>query len=425
MIANRLALAGCGSRALSARNEGIAAPALILIQKRNVHESYIPSGSGGRSSFSGIVATVFGGSGFIGRICLNRLAKHGASVVVAHRSPYQYVRHLRPMFDLGQLLMRDFCMEDSDDRIRELVQHSNCVVNLIGSNKPYQNCTLEKANLEWPLRLAKIVAEKNDGTRLLHITKLNCNHEFGRKTSKLLQLDYAAEVGIREIYPEAIIARSSNVFGYNSTYTNFFVHERQEDLGKFGGMPLLYDGGKSTIIQPIYSGDLGEGLARILKHLDSPGKTFELYGPRRYVLKDYVEYIYKIMDKPCYLYDTLGPMDSSKANFVQKKLQKLVTRYFEKQEEPRFLFPRAVDVISRLGTPLESWATKDYFDMIHVTDNRTGLPGLEQLGIEPTPFEDKSMLLHGYLHLWDSFTIQSKHTLPNIKQQSTYLPRVK
>jgi len=44
-------------------------------QCRSVHDSYLPQGKGGRSSFSGIVATVFGGTGCVGHAVLNHLGK--------------------------------------------------------------------------------------------------------------------------------------------------------------------------------------------------------------------------------------------------------------------------------------------------------------------------------------------------------------
>ena len=77
-------------------------------------------GLGGRSSNSGITATVFGAYGFMGRYFVNELGmliiviiymiliticigSCGSRVYIPYRGCEMEVRHLKPMFDLGQV----------------------------------------------------------------------------------------------------------------------------------------------------------------------------------------------------------------------------------------------------------------------------------------------------------------------------------
>ncbi|GAV70463.1 hypothetical protein CFOL_v3_13961, partial [Cephalotus follicularis] len=60
-------------------------------------------GTGGRSYVSGIIAVVFGATGFLGRYLVQQLAKMGTQVLVPFRGCEDSTRHLKLMGDLGQV----------------------------------------------------------------------------------------------------------------------------------------------------------------------------------------------------------------------------------------------------------------------------------------------------------------------------------
>ena len=77
----------------------------------------VAHGPGGRSSISGVVATVFGATGFVGRYLVNKLGNRdlasvsltilglmGSQVIVPYRGDDYDCRHLKPMGDLGQIM---------------------------------------------------------------------------------------------------------------------------------------------------------------------------------------------------------------------------------------------------------------------------------------------------------------------------------
>lgn len=61
-------------------------------------------GTGGRSSFNGNVATVFGASGMMGRILCNRLGKEGTALIIPYRGDKWDIRSIKMVGDLGQCL---------------------------------------------------------------------------------------------------------------------------------------------------------------------------------------------------------------------------------------------------------------------------------------------------------------------------------
>ena len=76
------------------------------------------------------IATVFGGSGFIGRHLIRRLTKLDYRIIIATRSPY-LSGFLKPLGGSGEVELIKTNIYDLEN-IKKVVQNSNIVINLVG-----------------------------------------------------------------------------------------------------------------------------------------------------------------------------------------------------------------------------------------------------------------------------------------------------
>lgn len=79
--------------------------ALTTIQVKNYSNDNLAAlkrGTGGRSSFNGIVATVFGATGFTGRYVCNKLGKIGTQLIIPYRADFCEAARLKLCGDLGK-----------------------------------------------------------------------------------------------------------------------------------------------------------------------------------------------------------------------------------------------------------------------------------------------------------------------------------
>jgi NADH dehydrogenase len=237
------------------------------------------------------LATVFGGSGFIGRHVVQRLAAAGWRVRVATRDP-EGANYLRPRGDVGQVepVYADLTKEFS---VQAAVERADLVINLVGILHERGRQTFRAIHVDGAARVA--AAAKASGVKqLVHVSALGADEA---SDSAYARSKAQGEKAVREAFPEAVILRPSVVFGPEDDFFNRFaalssvspvlpVFVTDGLRPKGFGFDVWGSGGPK--FQPVYVGDVAAAVAAVLKE-GHAGKTYELAGPRVYSMKQIME----------------------------------------------------------------------------------------------------------------------------------------
>lgn len=224
------------------------------------------SGPPGRHSNTGLVATVFGATGFLGRYLVHKLAKQGTQVIVPYRDE-DSKRHLKVMGDLGQIVPLEFDLEN-EVFINECVRHSHVVYNLLGREHETKNYTFDRLYIEGASKITRIAKENGVG-RLIHVSHLNASLD---SPSKFYRAKAAGENVVKDIFPEATIVKPSIMFGQEDRFLNKMVTK-----------PFTFQvNNLDTRVRPVSVLDVAEAMQIMSTANSTMGKTFELTGPREY-----------------------------------------------------------------------------------------------------------------------------------------------
>jgi len=258
-------------------------------------------------SFRYRVATVFGGSGFIGRHLIKRLAKTGTIIRVATRHPSS-ANFLRTNGSVGQII--PIAVNTNDDAsVAAAVRDADIVINLIGILYESGVNTFRGTQGEAPGRIAR-AAKAAGAQRFIQISAIGAD---AGSTSEYARSKAAGEQAVRKAFPEATILRPSIVFGPEDNFFNRFAAMARISPA----LPLI--GGGHTKFQPVYVGDVADAIMKALDNPAAQGKTYELGGPRVYSFKEIMELVLEEVRRKRFLV----PVPWSVAEFQGKILGKL------------------------------------------------------------------------------------------------------
>jgi uncharacterized protein YbjT (DUF2867 family) len=254
------------------------------------------------------VVTVFGGSGFVGRHVIQRLAKQGAQVRVATRDT-EATNYLKPMGEIGQITPVPVNFSNKKSIVRALKGASQAI-NLIGILYQKRKSTFEKVHVEIAHNIAHAATQVGVNA-LVHISALGASSQ---SDSIHARSKAAGEEAVKRAFQEAVIVRPSAIFGQEDHFFNMFASLARftpimpvfgcQPTSKFKffglntpfGIDFFGEGG--TRMQPVFVADVANAIVKILEINTTPHKLYELGGPKVYSFKEMMEMVLKESGRP-------------------------------------------------------------------------------------------------------------------------------
>jgi NADH dehydrogenase len=220
------------------------------------------------------VATIFGGSGFIGRHLIGRLAKQGWVIRAAVRHPAR-ASFLKPLGDVGQITPIRAPLQDQL-AVEAAVHGASAVINLVGVLYERGAQTFAAVHARGALTVAAAAKAAGAG-HLVHLSAIgadvHADADYARSKG-------AGEAAVKTAFPGATILRPSIVFGPEDDFFNRFAA-----MARLApALPLI--GGGGTRFQPVYVGDVAAAIVAALDGTKAKGQSYDLGGPAVYTFAE-------------------------------------------------------------------------------------------------------------------------------------------
>ena len=238
---------------------------------------------------------VIGGSGFVGRVVIEKMAQAGKQIIVLCRNSDR-AKFLKPMGRIGQItIVAGDALDDA--ALSRVMAPADAAVNLVGILAESGAQRFDRLQGELPGRIGALAAQHNHQA-VVHISAIGAD---ASSASRYAQTKAAGEAGLKSAFPNAIVLRPSIVFGPRDSFFNRFATMAQIAPA----LPL--PGGGHMRMQPVYVEDValaviaGLGLAGKKLKKSPEGCIYELGGPEIYSFRQLMELTLKYSQRRRFL----------------------------------------------------------------------------------------------------------------------------
>jgi uncharacterized protein YbjT (DUF2867 family) len=220
-------------------------------------------------------ATVFGGTGFVGRRVVHRLRESGTIVRIASR-------HSGRAADDG---VEQIVADAHDERsVATAVAGADGVVNAISLYVEHGSDTFHSVHVEAAGKIAR-AARQAGIRRFVHVSGIGAN---AASLSPYIRSRGGGEAAVQTAFPGAVIVRPAVMFAPDDAFVTTIVRL----LRSLPAYPIFGEG--RTRVQPVHADDVAAAIAQILRQKQKPYPVYELAGPRVYSYEELLRTIARI-----------------------------------------------------------------------------------------------------------------------------------
>ncbi len=247
------------------------------------------------------VATVFGGTGFLGSRIVRGMVASGWTVRVAARHPEPPEGIEGP----GEIELHSVDIR-GDMPVAYAVRGATAVVNAVSLYAEQDDATFKAIHEDGAERIARRVSELG-AERLVHISGIGSDPG---SASPYVAARGRGEKLVQKAFPDATILRPSVMFGPNDAFL-----QGLNWVTRFPVIPLFGDG--STRLQPVHVEDVATAVIRVLERSDTTGRVFELGGGAVYTYREALQVVMRyrgrnrpLLPIPFFLWNALADLTS-------------------------------------------------------------------------------------------------------------------
>ncbi len=295
------------------------------------------------------IATVFGGSGFLGRHVVQRLTAADYIVRVAVRD-VEGAKFLQTMGDVGQVVPLYAPLGNEGDAIRA-IGGADVVINLVGILAEGRAGDFMRVHAEGAQLLARLAGAAGVA-RFIQVSAIGAD---AQSPSAYARSKAAGEAAVHAAFPRATILRPSIIFGPEDQFFNRFA-------AMAVNAPVIPIVHGATRFQPVYVGDVAAAVLTALAP-EAASRTYELGGPEVMSFRTLMELMLAQIGRRRRIIDLPVALARLQAVFLERLPGKLLTR-------DQILLLARDNVVA------------------------PGMPGLEALGLVPASM---ALIVPGYL----------------------------